>query len=65
MNSRGTTMFKSVRECIARKNSLRRTRRELSALTDRELNDIGLTRSDISPTALFTERLSTREVLKR
>ncbi|WP_209015606.1 DUF1127 domain-containing protein [Roseibium sp. RKSG952] len=58
-------MFKSVRECIARKNSLRRTRRELSALTDRELNDIGLTRSDISPTALFTERLSTREVLKR
>jgi uncharacterized protein YjiS (DUF1127 family) len=45
-------MFKSFRESIARKNSLRRTRRELSALTDRELDDIGLTRGDIGRIAL-------------
>lgn len=40
-------MFKSFRESISRRNTIRRTRKELSALTDRELDDIGLRRADI------------------
>ncbi|MFT4015188.1 MAG: DUF1127 domain-containing protein [Paracoccus sp. (in: a-proteobacteria)] len=44
-------VFARVTAMIAAWNDARVTRRELNALTDRELNDIGLTRADIEHVA--------------
>lgn len=44
-------VFARVTAMIAAWNDARITRRELNALTDRELNDIGLTRGDIEHVA--------------
>lgn len=40
-------MLRNFRDSIARRRQIRRTHSELSALTDRELNDIGISRGDI------------------
>lgn len=44
-------VFARVTEMITAWNDARITRRELNALTDRELNDIGLARGDIERVA--------------
>ncbi|REF73467.1 DUF1127 domain-containing protein [Paracoccus versutus] len=44
-------VFSRVTAMIAGWNDARITRRELNALTDRELNDIGLARGDIERVA--------------
>ena len=40
-------MYKSIRENLRRRKNMNRTIKELNALTDAELNDIGITRGDI------------------
>lgn len=42
-----TTFFNRAGEQISRSMTIARVARELNGYTDRELNDIGLTRSDI------------------
>lgn len=44
---RVSTLVASVADAVVAWNDLRVTRRALSKLTDRELDDIGLTRGDI------------------
>lgn len=51
---RGT--IENWREAIARRRVYERTLHELSQLTDRELSDIGLGRSQISDVALDASR---------
>lgn len=49
--------FASLRLALARRALYRETRRELEALDDRELNDIGLTRYDIDRIARQTAQI--------
>lgn len=46
------TLVASVADAVSTWNDLRVTRRALSKLTDRELDDIGLTRGDIESIAI-------------
>ncbi|MFW2589187.1 DUF1127 domain-containing protein [Sagittula sp. SSi028] len=48
---RSGNFFASLIGMIATWNDVRATRKSLSALTDRELNDIGLSRADIDAAA--------------
>ncbi len=50
------SVFASVVGSVAAWNDARKTRKALSALTDRELDDIGLSRGDID--AIATGRLT-------
>ena len=44
-------MFTRISSALKRHNAYTRTRRELSMLSDRELNDLGISRSDIKNVA--------------
>ena len=44
-------LFRDLSEAVARRSAFARTRDELSRLSDRELDDLGLTRWDIERVA--------------
>ena len=43
--------LQKAKAALHKRNEVKRTMRELSALTDRELNDMGIARGDIYPVA--------------
>jgi len=46
-NRAGGSIFSRLAAAIAHRNEIRKTRAALARLSDRELDDIGLTRADI------------------
>ena len=54
-------MFKKLIEALTTESMFRRTYRELSALSDHELRDIGISRGDIYSVSKDAERMTEKK----